>query len=126
MPIFEIKALPQKKDIDPQVVMKKLCQEIAALMKLSENQVWAIWEPILPGHYVEGGNSAELQPESTHPPIVNLISFEGRPEQLMERVIVKTAEVLSRELKLENGNVYVQFSETRSGRTFVGGELKKR
>jgi hypothetical protein len=126
MPIFEIKALPQKMGIDPQVVMKKLCLEIATVMKIPEHQVWATWDPILPGHYVEGGVSADVQPNSTHPPIINLIAFEGRPDSLMEKVIIRAAEVLSAELKLEKGNVYIQFTETRSGRTYVGGELKKR
>lgn len=126
MPIFEIKALPQKQGVNQHAVMKKLCQEIAALMKLPEHQVWATWQPIAPGNYVEGGKGAEVQPESTHPPIVNLIAFEGRPESLMEQVIIRAADILSSELKLERGNVYLQFSETKSGRTYTGGELRRK
>ena len=126
MPIFEIKALPQKPGVDHQEAMKKLCLEIAALMKLPEHQVWATWDFIEPGNYVEGGKTADVQPDSTHPPIVNLLAFEGRPETLMEEVIVRSADVLSSELKLERGNVYLQFTETKSGRTYVGGELRKR
>lgn len=126
MPIFEIKALSQKQGIDRQKAMKTLCQEIAAIMKLSEHQVWATWTSILPGDYVEGGNSAETQPDSTHPPIVNLIAFEGRPDSLVENVINHTAKILCKELNIEAGNIYIQFSEARSGRTYVGGEIRRR
>ncbi|MBL7670318.1 MAG: hypothetical protein JNM39_07510 [Bdellovibrionaceae bacterium] len=126
MPIFEIRALPQKPGVNHQAAMKRLCCEIATIMKISERQVWATWAPILPGDYLEGGNSANIQPDSTHPPIVNLVAFEGRPESLIEKVINQAAVILCEELKIETGNVYIQFTETKSGRTYVGGELRRK
>lgn len=104
--------------------MKKLCRETATLMKISENQVWATWVTIAPGNYVEGSIAEEKQPTLTHPPIVNLLAFEGRPQSLIEQVIRKAAEILSSELELESGNIYMTYTETRSGRTYVGGNLR--
>jgi hypothetical protein len=86
MPIFEIRALPQKPGVDPQSAMKNLCREIAALMRIPEHQVWATWEPIIPGNYVEGGKSAEVQPDSTHPSLINLVAFEGRDASLINNL----------------------------------------
>ena len=126
MPIFEIKALQQKTGVNTREAMKKLCKEIASLMKLPEHQVWATWHSIESGDFIEGGNSAEVQPDSTHPPIVNLIAFEGRSPELMEQVILKAAEILSTELKLSPGNIYMHFTETGTGRTYSGGQLRKR
>jgi hypothetical protein len=126
MPVFEIKALPQKSGVLPQVALKKLCCEIATLMQISESQVWATWQTIEPGLYVEGGVAAELQPDKTHPPIVNLIAFEGRPQALMEKVVERAAEILSSELQLGQGNIYMHLTETLSGRTYTGGQLRKR
>ncbi len=125
MPIFEIKALPQKPGVDQQTAMKKLCLEVAALMKLAENQVWATWNTIHPGHFIEGDRAVYEQPEATHPPIVNLIAFEGRDAKLMESVMLKASEILTAELKLSPGNIYMHFTETKSGRTLTGGKLRK-
>jgi hypothetical protein len=126
MPIFEIKALPQGPGIDIQAAMKRLCIEIAALMKVSEHQVWATWQIIEPGWFVEGGKAADIQPPDTHAPIVNLIAFEGRDPALMEQVIMRATDILTSALKLSPGNIYMHFTETLSGRTYTGGELRRR
>ena len=54
MPVFEIRALKQKSGFDPVPVMKRLCSRVAQVMKVDPSHVWATWEEIKPGWYVEG------------------------------------------------------------------------
>ena len=66
-----------------------------------------------------------LKPLATHPPLVRLIAFEGRIADELERLLALTAEVLSRELRLEPGNVFVVYREAGSGRVFTGGSIRR-
>jgi hypothetical protein len=124
MPVIQINALPQKPGVDPQAVMKSLCRSLAAVMGLKEKQIWATWETIQPGMFVEGSVAALVQPEATHPPVVNLIAFEGRPKELINRMLECVAQTLSEGLGIERGNVFLTYTEATSGRLYTGGEIR--
>lgn len=125
MPILHIKALPQQPGVNLTLVMKKVCLELAAVMNLPPRQVWGTWQTLDAGQYVEGEVEAALQPHSTHPPLVELIAFEGRSPEVIEAMLNCVAQTLGRELKIERGNVFITYREARSGRTFTGGEIRR-
>lgn len=126
MPVIHVRALPQKEGIDPTRALQALCPEVARTLGLRERQVFGTWETIHPSRYAEGDVLAERQPDATHPPIVELVAFEGRAPELIESAILAIARVLSRELQIEAGNLFITYREARSGQIFTGGQIKRR
>lgn len=57
---------------------------------------------------------------------MDILAFEGRSPEIIERVIVVAAEVLASGLQLERGNVFVNYREALSGRVYTGGEVVKK
>ena len=125
MPIVEIQALPQPSHVDPRAAVKAVAQAVAEAMGLPARQVWAAWRTIESGHYVEGDVAADAQPRGTHPPIVNVIAFQGRPEEMIERVLTAVADTLTRQLDLEPGAPFVVYTEVKSGRVYTGGAVRR-
>lgn len=75
MPILHVKALPQEnKEIIPEA-LKKTTRAISAQYGCDSQHVWATWQEIHPGWYLEGENQAYDQPSQNHPPICELICF---------------------------------------------------
>lgn len=124
MPVVEIRALPQRDGVDIDAALKAVTTELAALLNEEPSGTWATWEEIVPGCYVEGGDAPHEQPRSTHPPLVRVTAFEGRPPELVAAMLEAVADVLAHRLELERGNVFVLYEEARAGRLFTGGEVR--
>ena len=124
MPVVEIRALPQPGGVDVEHVLAAVTRELAALLGEEPSGSWATWEEIPPGRYAEGGDAPAHQPRTTHPPLVRVTAFEGRPPELVARMLETVAGTLARELGLEPGNVFVRYEEQHSGRLYSGGEVR--
>ena len=122
MPIIRIRALQQNKNIDVEAILKKLCCGVADAVDFPKHQIWASWEELLPGHYVEGDNGADKQPPQTHPPLVEILAFAGRSQEFIETILKTTADILAQELELHS-NVFVTYVEAQSGRVFDGEKI---
>ncbi len=88
-------------------------------------QVWATWEEIKPGFFVEGANSVDQQPATTHPPVGELICFEGKSADVLEKVLIAAGTVLSRELGIP-GNIFITYREAKSGQVIAGNGIIRR
>jgi phenylpyruvate tautomerase PptA (4-oxalocrotonate tautomerase family) len=121
MPIIEIKALPQKTGVDVTAALKTICVRLADKMGIEPNQVWAAWTTIEPGSYLEGEDTARVQPYGTHPPLVNMMAFEGKSDREIEEAMMTIAEELAKHLQIDKENVFIKYDETRSGRVYTGG-----
>jgi phenylpyruvate tautomerase PptA (4-oxalocrotonate tautomerase family) len=122
MPIVHIDALPQDDAVDLDAVLGAVCHDLAGLLGEKPQGTWATWRTL--ERYVEGtGATPTVQPRTTHPPLVRLVAFEGRPEQQISDLLRCVSATLSRELRLEPGNVFVAYVEARRGRLFTGGEV---
>jgi phenylpyruvate tautomerase PptA (4-oxalocrotonate tautomerase family) len=126
MPIITINALPQPETADIPDVIKRVSIAVAEAMNIDPKLVWTTWQTIEPNHYTEGQNPAAEQQHDTHPPIVNLLAFEGRPTETIERAILAIAETLCQALNLEPGNAFITFTEAKSGWTYMGEEIRYR
>ena len=80
--------------------------KISDFCKCSPHQVWATWEEIRPGFYVEGDKEENQQPNETHPPICELICFEGNTSFDIEKLLELTAKILSSSLGIPN-NIFI-------------------
>ncbi|MEK7483746.1 MAG: hypothetical protein AABZ60_05370 [Planctomycetota bacterium] len=123
MPIIQIRALPQKSGIDIPHVLQTSCVEVANVMQIPVHHIWANWETLQ--NYVEGDRSVSIQPESTHPPIVQLIMFEGRSVALIEKIMETIATTLCNTLHLQAGNVYILYTEAKAGLIHTGGKIRR-
>ena len=124
MPIVQIEALPQAPGVDVAQALRTLCGQVAELLGEEPSGTWATWRTV--EHYVEGSDGPATQPVSTHPPIVRVIAYEGRDRGRVAELLVRTAEVLAHELRLEDGNVFVLYDEAQPGRLYTGGEVAGR
>jgi hypothetical protein len=123
MPVIHIRALPQQPGVDVAGTMKRACSVVAEHMKAPPHAVFATWETV--AHFVEGDNEAQVQPRSTHPPIVQLLAFQGRTNEAIENAMTALADVLCEGLRMERGNAFISFVEGASGRLYTGGKLKR-
>jgi hypothetical protein len=125
MPVVHVRALPQPKGIHPQVVIQRLCRELATVYGCEPRSFWGTWQTIEAGNYVEGDIPAKVQPIDSHPPIVNLVCSEGKSPELIENLLTRCADVLSEELGIA-GNVFITYTEARSGQLYMGGAVRKK
>ena len=121
MPIVQVEALPQAPGVEVEQALARLCGEVAALLGEEPSGTWATWRTL--DHYVEGGDGPSVQPTSTHPPIVRLIAYHGREPDVVNELLRCAAGVLARELRLEEGNVFVVYEDAQPGRLYTGGEV---
>lgn len=126
VPVVRISGLPQRAGIDLEAVLGAVATELAAVLAEPPHETWATWEALAPGSYVEGRVAAAVQPESTHPPLVRVVAFEGRSEEEIEAMLGCVADVLARELRLEPGNVFVLYEEVGPGRLSSDGRIVRR
>ena len=123
MPVIQIRTLPQDDSIETVNVLKKVCAAVAREMNYQPSHVWGTWDIIPPHHYAVGNYSVPLQPQSTHGPLVRVVSFEGKTKKDVEAVLRTIAEVLSEELKIDAENIFIEYTEVKSGRIFDGGQV---
>lgn len=125
MPVIEISALPQPVGVDPAAALRAVTQAVAAVLGEDERGTWATWQAIEPGAFAEGAEAPAVQPRSTHPPLVRVTAFEGRPADVIAQVLTATAEALAGALGLDPGNVFVRYEEATAGRLYTGGAIPR-
>ena len=122
MPVVRIEALPQGDAVELESVLAAVCRDVATFLGEEPRGIWATWHTL--ERYVEGtGTTPALQPRATHPPLVRLITFQGKKPEEVAGLLRCVAETLVRELALDPGNVFVAYEEARRGRLFTGGEV---
>jgi hypothetical protein len=124
VPIVHVEALPQAPGVEVGPALATLCGEIAAVLGEPPSGTWATWRTL--EHYLEGSDAPKVQPPSTHPPLARLIAYRGRQPEVVAELLRLVAEVLARELRLEDGNVFVLYEEAQPGRLYTGGEVVTR
>ena len=81
--------------------------------------------PFLIMDYVEGSKAAQHQPSESHPPIGELIAFEGKSPAVIEAVLEAAAAALTESLGVP-GNVFLTYREARAGQTIAGDAVIRR
>ena len=125
MPILHVKALPQNDPSKINPALKKTCLEIAKFYECEPQHVWATWEEIKDGLYIEGETSASSQPKNTHPPIATLTCFEGSSKAKIEGLLLIASKTLSRELDLGE-NIFITYHEAKSGEVVAGNGVVRK
>ena len=119
MPVLRIRALPQKDSTKITPALKKVAKVISDVYGCPERNVWATWEEIKPGFYVEGQNEAFEQKMETHAPICELTCFEGKSPKELEELLEKAASSLGESLGI-GSNVFITLNQVKSGQVIAG------
>ena len=125
MPVVRISALPQRDGIDVGAALVAVTGAVASVLGEPPHGTWAVWDELGPGRYVEGDDAPAVQPGDTHPPLVAVHGFEGRPPEVVEEILVAVADALAAALELEPGNVLVTYEVARSGELYTGGAIAR-
>lgn len=125
MPILHVRALPQKYPTKINGALKNTCLAIAEFYKCDPSQVWATWEEIRPGWYVEGDKDFNVQPNESHPPIAQLTCFEGLTDQRVEELLKIASSTLSENLDIGD-NIFMTYYEAKSGKVVAGNGIVRR
>jgi phenylpyruvate tautomerase PptA (4-oxalocrotonate tautomerase family) len=123
MPIINIKSLPVGKRINTSKILTKICKKTAKEIGYRPEHMWATWEFLQPKNYAVGNKLSKRQVKTTHSPIVRILSFEGKLQSHAKKLMTKIAEILSKELKIDIGNIFIEYSEASSGKVFDGGQV---
>ncbi len=123
MPVISIKTLPLDNSLNPAEILNKLCCDFAAQNGFKPEHVWAYWEFIKPDHYAVGSATSPVQKENTHSPIIRILAFEGNQKEKIKKMLETTAGILSKEMKIDIGNIFIEYSEAHSGMVFDGGNV---
>lgn len=123
MPVISIKSLPFKNEVNIPEILIKLNNETAQAIGYQPHHIWSFWEFIEAHNYAVGDKTSGFTTENTHSPIVNVISFEGKSKDHIEKMLKTIAAVLAEELKIEIGNIFITYTEASSGRVFDGGNI---
>jgi hypothetical protein len=105
VPLIQITSLPQPPDVDCAAVLVAVNQAVGELLGRPADVAWSTWTTLEPRHYAVGVDVAELQPTTTHPPIVHV--YAERPAEVMEQVADTVSEMLAAQLGLPPGSVFV-------------------
>ncbi len=119
MPLLQVRALPQKNPIRIPQALKKACAAIVEAYGCTPGEVWATYDEIRSGFYIEGQQAVAQQPAETHPPLAELLCFEGKPQDVIEKTLAATARALGEGLGTGK-NVFVTYREVKSGQVIAG------
>jgi hypothetical protein len=123
MPVICVKSLPLNKPMTIGSVLKKLNNEVAAAIDYDPSHIWSYWQFIERHMYAAGDSIAAVIQKETHSPIVEVIGFEGKSQELIEKMLKTIADVLAEGLTIERSNIFITYFEAKSGSVFDGGEI---
>lgn len=126
MPIVEISALPQPASVHVPTVLERVGLALASGMECDPAVVWAVWRGVDAGCYVVSGHAPLTQPQESHDPIVRIMAYEGRSDEVIARTVEGVGRTVAGCLGLEASNVFVWYEELRAGRVFTGGAVRGR
>lgn len=124
MPIVEIRALPQDPSVKIDAVLARVCTDLAKAVGCPERQVWATWETLPAGTYVEATDPRSTQPRDTHPPMARVLALEGRDAPCIASMLESVSRSLAAMLPIDEDNVFVRYEELRRGRVAWGGKVQ--
>jgi phenylpyruvate tautomerase PptA (4-oxalocrotonate tautomerase family) len=124
MPIVQVTALRQRVGVDLDAVARAIVLAVSRELGEEPAGTWVTWQTLEPRRYREGDDHPPPeQPAATHPPLVRVSAFEGRPPDEVARVLSAVAGTIVRELRLEPGNAHVVWDELHAGSLHTGGSM---
>jgi hypothetical protein len=106
MPIIEIDALAPAGPFDVGAALTHVTMTVATFLGEEPRGTWAIFHPIAAGHFAEGDDAPDVQPEGTHPAIVRV--FANREPDQIQPLLEVVGRAVVEAFGLREGNVFAR------------------
>ena len=111
MPIIIVYSLPPPDPGRIEPMLQEACTGAAHAINKPPQAVWALFQQINPGQYVEGRTPAASPQQETHPPIVTIRLLTGRSPATKRAVAEAVAAAVATGLSVPPENVWIHFLE---------------
>ncbi|GIW71239.1 MAG: hypothetical protein KatS3mg102_0781 [Planctomycetota bacterium] len=122
MPIVRVEALAPP-ELEVAALLERVAAATAAAFEVELRHCWVTFQPLLPGHYLEGGRVRASEDARAAAPLVEIIAYQGRTPARKARALRAVAEAVGGALGLEPDLVFVLYREIARGHVHVGGEV---
>lgn len=122
MPIVRINCLPVKK-LDLGLAVRGVTSALATATEIDPEHISVLWNELSADSYAHRGDLAELQPQATHPILIDLIAPDfHRPHlvQLMMKTLAHEVAVLT---GADHNNILIIHQPQSSGHVYDQGRL---
>ena len=121
MPIVEIRSLPPKDPTKIPEMLKRCAVDGARAFAIPESKVWALFEEVRPGWYVEGSAEAPHPGDSTHPPLVLVRALSGRDMHKKTSFMKAICKAIGEGLSIPPSNVWIHLIEMEKSHVWHDG-----
>ncbi len=122
MPLLIIHSLPPA---DPGTIPQLIVDVRdagARALGCPKSNIWVVFQPIAPGHYVQGEGAPARAPQpDSHPPCIILRAQVGRTQAERSALVSAVAAAVGRGLSVPAENVWVYYEEMRSEDVWFNG-----
>lgn len=123
MPFIQIKSLPMNESLNMPQVIAGIAQDFSDQVGVELCHIHTAWEFFRPGYYAKGGKTAEVQPESNYPLIVDLLTPDSNSQDTIHLMLRVIAESISKRANFPVNNIFINHRNAYSAMVFDDGEI---
>ncbi len=123
MPFIHVNSLPFEGSFDVGAVVCELSREVAGRTGIELRHLTVTWRFLQSGHYAVAGRTASLQPDGSHPLLVEFLTPDFYTEPEAGRALTAIAESLAKLTGISGDNIFIQHRTTRKGRVYDQGRV---
>ena len=123
MPFIQIKSLPMNKSLNVPYVIAGIAQDFSEKVGTELCHIHTTWEFFQPGYYAKGNKTADIQPESHYPLIVELLTPDSNTQDSNNLMLRTIAESISKRANFPVNNIFINHRQGHSGLVFDDGEI---
>ncbi len=123
MPLIHIKSLPLEQSRDMGSMLQGISEDFARDLHMASEHITVTWEYFQPGHYAIAGLTAEQQPVTSHPVLVDLLVSDFNSERTIEYMLHCVAQAIAQHAGLPSNNVFINCRCAHPGKVFDEGEI---
>jgi phage-related protein len=123
MPFIHIKSLPMNESLDVPNVIAGIAQDFSDKVGTELCHIHTTWEFFNPRYYAKGDKTADIQPESHYPLIVDLLTPDSDSQETITLMLRTTAESISKRANFPVNNIFINHRQGHSGLVFDDGKI---
>ena len=123
MPFIQIKSLPMNESLNMPHVIAGIAQDFSDKVGTELCHIHTMWEFFQPGYYAKGSKTADVQPESNYPLIVDLLTPDSNTQDTINLMLRTIAESISKRANFPVNNIFINHRQAHSAMVFDDGEI---
>lgn len=123
MPFIQIKSLPMNKSLNVPQIIAGIALNFSDQVGTDLCHIHTTWEFFQPGHYANGSKTADVQPESNYPLIVDLLTPDSDGQETINLMLKTIAESISKRADFPVNNIFINYRQAHSAMVFDDGEI---